>query len=205
MMHARSTTRTTYHHGSLREAIAEAALAMIEERGEDGVNLREAARRAGVSSGAPFRHFADREDVLLAAVELAAQRLSDAMSSAAERSGSDPMGRFRAMGVAYVVWATAHPELFLSIHSRAPHRWLRSPALVEMERAQREGLEALVAGRGEGSASMILAGHALVHGLARMLVHGIQRGEPATPQIAEKLAIEVTGILGTGFGAPTAP
>ena len=61
--------RRGYHHGNLREALVEAALALIGETGPAGLTIAEAARRAGVSPGAPYRHFRDAE-ALLAEVAL---------------------------------------------------------------------------------------------------------------------------------------
>jgi AcrR family transcriptional regulator len=64
-----SGQRRGYHHGNLREALVEAALALIGETGPAGLTIAEAARRAGVSPGAPYRHFRDAE-ALLAEVAL---------------------------------------------------------------------------------------------------------------------------------------
>src|SRR5260370_8670028 len=62
-----------YHHGDLRRVLIGAALGLVEEGGVEAVSVREAARRAGVSPGAPFRHFPSR-DALLTAVAVEAQR-----------------------------------------------------------------------------------------------------------------------------------
>jgi AcrR family transcriptional regulator len=59
-------TAQPYHHGNLKEALLDAAVAMIAETGPRGFTLREAARRAGVSHNAPYRHFRDRNDLLAA-------------------------------------------------------------------------------------------------------------------------------------------
>ncbi|MFZ2156862.1 MAG: helix-turn-helix domain-containing protein, partial [Bradyrhizobium sp.] len=62
-----------YHHGDLKRVLVEAALELAEAGGPEAVSVREAARRAGVSPGAPFRHFPSR-DALMAAVAAEAQR-----------------------------------------------------------------------------------------------------------------------------------
>jgi len=59
----------TYHHGDLRRALLDATVDIVEERGVNGVNMAEAARRAGVSSGAPYKHFRDKDDLLAALAE----------------------------------------------------------------------------------------------------------------------------------------
>src|SRR5258705_10098767 len=66
-------TPRPYHHGDLRRVLIDAAVDLVGEGGPDAVSVREAARRAGVSPGAPFRHFASR-DALMAAVAEEAQR-----------------------------------------------------------------------------------------------------------------------------------
>src|SRR5258705_12908116 len=55
-----------YHHGDLRRALINAALRLAEEGGLEQVSVREAARRAGVSAGAPFRHFETRDALMTA-------------------------------------------------------------------------------------------------------------------------------------------
>src|ERR1700754_2465649 len=58
--------RDTYHHGDLKRALTDAALGLVTEKGPRGFTLREVARRAGVSAAAPYRHFADRSQLLAA-------------------------------------------------------------------------------------------------------------------------------------------
>ena len=56
--------KTRYHHGDLRQALLDAAMTLIDIRGRDALTLREAARRAGVSEAAPYRHFANLDELL---------------------------------------------------------------------------------------------------------------------------------------------
>src|SRR5713226_4202940 len=63
-----------YHHGDLKRVLVDAALRLAEEGGAEGVSVREAARRAGVSPGAPFRHFPNRVALLTAVAEEAQRR-----------------------------------------------------------------------------------------------------------------------------------
>ena len=65
------TARTSYRHGNLREALIEAAIQLVEEVGPENVSVREAAKRAGVSPGAPFRHFASKTALLTAVADQA--------------------------------------------------------------------------------------------------------------------------------------
>lgn len=93
---------STYHHGNLRPALLRAAGKMLEKEGPASISLRHAARRAGVSHNAPYRHFADREALL---AELAAEGFE--MLSAAMRGHTG-----RQMGEAYVGFALEHPQRF---------------------------------------------------------------------------------------------
>ena len=56
--------RSSYHHGNLRQALVDATAQLIEQQGPQGFTLAEAARQAGVSAAAPYRHFTGREDLL---------------------------------------------------------------------------------------------------------------------------------------------
>ena len=93
---------STYHHGNLRPALLSAAGKMLENEGPGGISLREAARRAGVSHSAPYRHFPDR-DALLA--ELAAEGFELLREAMRGHAGKE-------MGEAYVRFALEHPQRF---------------------------------------------------------------------------------------------
>src|SRR5712692_6819991 len=87
--------RRGYHHGNLRKALVEATLRLIEEGGPASVTVRDAARRAGVSSGAPFRHFSNREALMAAVAEEAQRRFRAEIAAAlAKVTTSDPLARF---------------------------------------------------------------------------------------------------------------
>lgn len=102
---------TTYHHGDLRGALIAAALAILEEGGDPAaLSLREAARRAGVSAMAPYRHFVDKEALLAAVAMVGFERLGVALREA-DRS-KIPIEALVGQGVAYVAFACANPSLF---------------------------------------------------------------------------------------------
>lgn len=100
-----------YHHGNLREALLQAALSLAETVGPGGLTLRATARLAGVSQAAPYRHFAGKE-ALLAAVAEEGFRALTAMQRDSASHQSDPLERFRALGLAYVGFASSHPSHF---------------------------------------------------------------------------------------------
>src|SRR5882757_8124084 len=96
--------RATYHHGDLKRALTDAALALVAEKGPKGFTLSEAARRAGVSLAAPYRHFADKADLLASVAEQGFLELHRALGVATD-GVSDPRERLVAMGSGYVRWA----------------------------------------------------------------------------------------------------
>lgn len=111
-------SRDAYHHGDLRNALVDAAVSLVVEKGAGGFSLREAARAVGVSPAAAYRHFADK-DALLAAVAFAGfRRLARSMRAAAARKTrtGDVRARaaaaFAAVGEAYVEFAVGQPSLF---------------------------------------------------------------------------------------------
>src|SRR5688572_32829983 len=86
-----------YHHGNLVEALIAVTVEIIEERGVEHVSVREAAKRAGVSPGAPFRHFRSKTALLTAVAEQAMERLTRAVAKAQSRVDSaDPLVAFEA-------------------------------------------------------------------------------------------------------------
>lgn len=107
----RSTVRRreSYHHGDLKRALTSAALSLVAEKGPKGFTLTEAARRAGVSAAAPYRHFADKAELLAAVAEQGFRELHADLAAAADRA-SDPKERVIELGRAYVRWAVAHPD-----------------------------------------------------------------------------------------------
>ncbi len=103
------TGRGPYHHGDLKRALTTAALQLAQEKGPKGVTLREVARRAGVSTAAPYRHFADKAQLLAAAAAQGFVQLHEALDAVA---ATDLSEQVLAMGRAYVRWAIAHPDYY---------------------------------------------------------------------------------------------
>jgi AcrR family transcriptional regulator len=152
---------TTYHHGDLRAAVLAAAGKLIEKEGLAGLSVREAARRAGVSHNAPYRHFPDR-DALLAA--LAAEGFARLKESLEGRSG-------RELGEAYVRFALTQPQRFRLMFggSLALERY---PELRAQAEATHDRLSAAFAGLGAEAEYAAAAAWSLVHGLANLILDG---------------------------------
>ena len=109
---APAAVRDAYHHGALREALIEAAEAVLAERGPEGFSLREVARRSGVSPAAPAHHFGDAAGLLAAVATAAFDGLTAALEAGNQRGGDDPVACLREQGVGYVGFALRHPGRF---------------------------------------------------------------------------------------------
>ncbi|HEY3818185.1 MAG TPA: TetR/AcrR family transcriptional regulator [Polyangiaceae bacterium] len=200
----RKKSEETYHHGDLRRSLVEAALRAIERHGVGELSLRALGRSLGVSPGAPYRHFATKED-LLAAVAVEAHRKWQSFLEPRVQGADDAVARLRIVVEAYVLFAVEHPAAFRVMH--APY------ATVE------ESAPELVAARAEGHAGMLgliedaqktralregdpmqlaLALWSTMHGLAVLLVEG-QLGRYDRPVDAAKLAKLVANLLFEGL------
>jgi AcrR family transcriptional regulator len=115
--------RTTYRHGDLRRALLEAGIELARSGGPDAIVLREATRRAGVVPNAAYRHFASRQELLMAVRAYALSKLAIAMEneidSLKEKPGSAEFARgcLRAVGLGYLSFAHAEPGLFRTAFS----------------------------------------------------------------------------------------
>jgi AcrR family transcriptional regulator len=174
----RSTGRRgTYHHGDLKRALTEAALALVAEKGPKGFTLTEAARRAGVSAAAPYRHFADKAQLLAAVAEEGFIQLHEALS-AAGAGAPDPKNRVIELGRAYVRWAVTHPDYYLSMFGTETVKRDHPGLLVAGARAFGNLVDAIASclesGVLQGEDPLKIAGPmwSLVHGVASLAIGG---------------------------------
>lgn len=100
-----------YHHGDLRRALVEAACRLLEKEGAQSLSLRAVAREAGVSPAAPYHHFKDKSELLDAVAHEGWEKLDLAFQAARDAQISPP-DRVRELGVAYVRFASQHPDLY---------------------------------------------------------------------------------------------
>ena len=105
---AREATRG-YHHGNLKEALIEAARALIAEKGPAGFTFADAARFAGVSPAAPYRHFRDRDALLADVAREGFQRFEAMLTTGWANGKPDPVTAFHNVGRAYLAFAHAEP------------------------------------------------------------------------------------------------
>nr|WP_184800501.1 TetR/AcrR family transcriptional regulator [Nitrospirillum iridis] len=194
-----STEKAAYHHGNLREALVRTALALLEDGGVEALTLRAAARGAGVSAMAPYRHFADKAALLTA---VAAQGYADLRDRLAHADGqTDARQALVEQGVAYVLFAYERPALFRLMFG-AP---LAAPKVAPASADTAYGiLAARVAGLVPEAEreTATMAAWSLVHGLACLTVDGrlpppAQGNAPTT----EALARRVTGLFAAGLPA----
>jgi AcrR family transcriptional regulator len=116
--------RQGYHHGNLKEALVTAARALIAERGPAGFALSEAARLAGVSAAAPYRHFKDRDALIAEVARRGFGEFARRLAAAWAGLEGEPMTGFAKMGEAYLAFAREEPgyygAMFTSGGARAP-------------------------------------------------------------------------------------
>ena len=158
--------RHAYHHGDLEAALILAAGKILEKEGVEALSVREAARRAGVSHNAPYRHFPEREALLAALAADGFAMLSEAQRVAAEAGG------LRAMGEAYVLFALKHPQRFRLMFG-GQVSIARHPRLREVATKTFEGLSGALSAKvpeAQGAGDSSIAAWALVHGLAQLLL-----------------------------------
>jgi AcrR family transcriptional regulator len=200
-----------YHHGDLRRVLIDAAMQLIGEGGPEAVSVREAARRAGVSPGAPFRHFPSRDALMNAVAEEAQRRFRAEIAEAlADAPLDDPLERFRCLGMAYLRWAMRNPTHFEIISNRRYFEHDRSATVSSdnaglIALAERMLADAFSAGQlGVGDLKQVqIAGRALVYGFARMHIDGhLPRWGVADAEV-EQTAAGIIDLFIAGIAKPT--
>ena len=104
-----------YHHGNLRQALVDAALDLIEEKGPTGFTLSEAAKQAGVTPAAVYRHFSGRDELIAEAALQGHEIFADLMEYAFDKGGPSPLAAFEATGRAYLAFARKHPGHYMAM------------------------------------------------------------------------------------------
>jgi AcrR family transcriptional regulator len=190
-----------YHHGDLPRALLDAALHIVETQGTQALTLRAAARSAGVSQTAPYRHFTNKEAILAAVAEEGFRSLMAAIRHATA-AGEGPLGRLRGVGIGYVTFATSHPSHFRVMFGREMADRSASPGLRRLATetfnllvgaisdCQRAGLVRTE----EPAADLALSAWSSVHGLSALLVEGV------LDRPAHEVAEMVTRDLFLGLG-----
>ncbi|UXA05100.1 TetR/AcrR family transcriptional regulator [Mycobacterium sp. SMC-2] len=193
--------RDSYHHGDLKRALTSAALSLVAEKGPKGFTLTEAARRAGVSAAAPYRHFADKAALLATVAEQGFRDLHAGLAAAAEAT-PDPKDRVVELGRAYVRWAVAHPDRYQVMFGAELPKADHPELAVAGEQAFADLLDAIAACQAAG----IVGGRdprelaaplwSLVHGVSSLAIGG----ELRTVGIERDPEAIVTGVVAQILG-----
>jgi AcrR family transcriptional regulator len=104
--------RRGYHHGNLREALIAAALDLIKKHGPAGFTFADAARWAGVSPAAPYRHFRDRDALIADVARRGFERFAEHLDRAWDEGRPDPFSAFERLGRAYLAFARDEPAYY---------------------------------------------------------------------------------------------
>jgi AcrR family transcriptional regulator len=195
MAWTRHTTgeRRGYHHGNLREALINAALNLIAQKGPAGFTFADAARSAGVSSAAPYRHFRDR-DALISDVAKRGFELFEAHLQAAWNDGRpEPFTAFQNLGRAYLAFARDEPAYYSSmfeagipLNSLPGLHEASDRAFSVLRRAAETLLLRVPAEKRPPALMMSLHIWALSHGIASLFGRG-DEGRRALPMQPEEL------------------
>lgn len=194
-----------YHHGNLRQALVDAALVLIEEKGPTGFTLSEAAKRAGVTPAAVYRHFSGRDELIAEAAFQGYQIFGDLMIHAYNDGQPSALSALEATGRAYLAFAGKHPghyvamfESGISIQRTPELHQVATRALGVLETAA-EGISAHLPQDRRPPAPMVSA-HiwAMSHGVVELFA----RASPGTksPFPPEDLLESGIGIYLRGLG-----
>lgn len=185
--------RRGYHHGNLREALIRAALDLIAQKGPAGFTFADAARWAGVSSAAPYRHFRDREALLADVARRGFQLFEAALAQAWNDGRPDPYRAFENIGRAYLAFARNEPAHYSAMFEAG----IALDADAELRDASNRAFEVL---RGASEVlcarmplekrppALMMSLHiwALSHGVASLFARG-DAGRRSLPMTAEEL------------------
>jgi AcrR family transcriptional regulator len=200
-----------YHHGNLREALVEAALRLIAERGPAGFAFVELARAAGVSAAAPYRHFRDRNALMAEVARRGYDTLTLDLDRAWNGGKPDPVSAIEQCGRAYLTFARRNPAYYaamfdatLAFDSEPDLRVAADAAFAVLRRAADAAVA--TATRNRPPAQMVaLHLWSLAHGIASLFVTGAG-GARKLPMAPEELLEAGTLIylqsLGLGGGPP---
>ncbi len=200
-----------YHHGNLKEALVRAALELIAKKGPAGFTFAEAARWAGVSPAAPYRHFRDRDELLANIAVRGFEQFADVLARAWDDGRPEPFAAFERIGRAYLNFARTEPAYYSAMFE-AGIPLDTNPELREAgERAfavLRAATERLVATMPAKSRPpvMMMALHiwAMSHGIAALFGRG-DAGRRALPMTPEDLLEAAVLVYLRGLGIANAP
>jgi len=193
--------RASYHRGGLRKTLLDASLQLLETDGAPALSLREVARRAGVTHGAPYYHFKDKQQLLDAIAEAGFAQLRDQMiASRLLRARADE--RLAMIGRAYVRFALENRSCFQVMFRTDTAGAARGPAAAQAFQVMVEAVEAAQA---EGLAPpgdpnlLVLLVWSAVHGLSSLWLSGALHPSGAEEPLGSPLAGQLSDLLARLF------
>jgi AcrR family transcriptional regulator len=183
--------RRGYHHGNLREALIRAALDLIAEKGPAGFTFADAARSAGVSSAAPYRHFRDRQALLADVARRGFDLFEQRLNAAWNEGRPDPFRAFENVGRAYLAFAREQPAFYsamfeagLPLDEDPELQQAADRAFAVLRRAAETFCARLPSDRRPPALMMSLHLWALAHGIASLFARADagRRKLPMTPE-----------------------
>jgi AcrR family transcriptional regulator len=180
-----------YHHGNLKEALIRAALELIAKKGPAGFTFAEAARWAGVSPAAPYRHFRDRDELLADVARRGFEQFAAALERAWDGGRPEPFAAFERVGKAYLEFARKEPSYYsamfeagVPLDANPEFREAGDRAFNVLRAATETLIATMPAGRRPPVMMMALHIWALSHGIASLFGRGdaASRRLPMTPE-----------------------
>ena len=197
-----------YHHGSLREALIKAARELIKEKGPAGFTFADAARSAGVSPAAPYRHFRDRDALMADVAREGFERFAAMLTTGWANGKPDPVTAFHNIGKAYLAFARSEPAYYAAMFESGispdvnPDLRAASERAFAVLRAAADQLVVLLPAAGRPPALMMsLHIWSMAHGIASLFGRG-DSGRRPLPMTAEELLESEVLIYLQGLGFP---
>jgi AcrR family transcriptional regulator len=199
-----------YHHGNLKEALLQAALGLIAEKGPAGFTFADAARSAGVSPAAPYRHFRDRDELLSSIAQRGFEQFEAVLSSAWDDGRPDTLTAFERVGKAYLKFAREEPAFYSAMFESGlpvdvnPSLQAAGERAFGIIRAAAERLAALAPPGVTRPPALMMALHiwSMSHGVASLFGRG-DAARRKLPMSAEDLLEAEVLIYLRGLGFPT--
>jgi AcrR family transcriptional regulator len=197
-----------YHHGNLKEALVRAALELIAQKGPSGFTFAEAARSAGVSAAAPYRHFRDRDELLSDVARRGFEQFAQALAKAWDDGRPDPFTAFKRLGEAYLQFARAEPAFYsamfetgIPLDADPALRQAGDRAFGVLRTATEKLIATMPAKDRPPALMMALHIWALSHGIASLFARG-DSARRTLPMSAEDLFEAGVLIYLRGLGVP---
>jgi AcrR family transcriptional regulator len=199
--------RQAYHHGDLSRSLLEAAIRAIDETGER-LSLSSAARAAGVSVAAPYRHYENREALLAAVLAEGFRDLTRRTEEARLRHSADPREALIETGMAYVAFAVQRPHLYRLMFGPECNK----AAYPELKQAGHESLAVLHSAVSDARERLglseadvptyALAGWSITHGFASLHVDGMLAGQVPPEHLEPAARAVIVALVGEADGVP---